>query len=175
MDVRRISLPSGGWWAIRTRPAWKDVGAIGYDSECRLELLLIAITETWSFEETVSPEALARRDECDVAAVVEAMNEEVMPWLDRDTPEMMAKALFAGMSAGQVPEQFFEVQLMAATGWSWQALQSAPADVVLRMAVFLAVAQVKSQGGALQFPPESSLSDRAPTSCCTAEGDEADG
>ncbi len=139
---------------IRTRPTWRDVGAISDKTEERLERLLAAMTEAWSFDEAVSPEALAHRDENDVADLMEALHEDLLPWLDQDTPETMAKELFAGMSTGRVPEGFFEVQLMAASGWSWHDLQSAPADIVLKMAVFLAVSQVKTQGGALRFPPE---------------------
>ncbi|MDA0769322.1 MAG: hypothetical protein O2821_03770 [Chloroflexi bacterium] len=154
LEVRRISLPSGGWWAIRTRPTWQDVGALGDGIEGRLEQLLVNVTEAWSFEDAISLDALARIDDGDMAAVMQVVIEDVLPWLDQDSPEEMAKGLFAGMSTGQVPEEFLDVQLMDATGWSWQVLQSAPADVVLKMAIFLAVSQVKAEGGALQFPPD---------------------
>ena len=168
-ELRRISLPSGGWWAVRTRPTWKDAKAIGEGDGGRLNSFLVAITESWSFEDTVSTETLAHRDECDVDVVLRVIGETVLPWLDMDPPETMAKALFAGMSAGQVPEDFFDVQLMASTGWSWQDLQSAPADVVLKMAVFLAVSQIKAQGGALRFPDNSRPSDDEPTRHGTEE------
>ena len=173
VDVRRVTLPSGGWWTIRTRPTWEDVGNLGDDGEGRLDRLLLAITETWSFEETVSSQAMVHRDDNDVEAVMEAVNEDVVPWLDREAPETMAKELFAGMSTGRVPAQFFEVRLMAATGWSWHDLQTAPADIVLKMAVFLAVSLVKMQGGALRFAQETGSQDGAAMSASTG-GDEAD-
>ena len=176
MEVRRVELPSGYWWDIRTRPTWQDICAIGHDGQARLDELLVAMTEAWYFQEAVTLESLARRDESDVAAVVQIIHDDVLPWLDQDSPESMAKGLFAGMLTGQVPDGFFEVQLMAATGWSWHTLQSTPADIVLKMALFLAVSQVKEQGGALQFPAGPSADGATPNTERSGwtDGDEAD-
>ena len=150
MAIRRVALPSGGWWDIRTRPTWCDAGSLG-DDESRVERLLVAITERWAFDEPVSLETIACRDDDDLATVLTAIQEDVLPWLEQDSPDALSMSLFQAMAVGQVPQYFFEIQLMAATGWSWQTLQSTPADVVMKMALFLAVSEVREQGGTLQF------------------------
>ena len=154
MDVKRIALPSGGWWDIRTRPTWRDAASFG-DDESRVERLLVAITERWVFDEPVSLETIACRDDDDLGAVLTAIQEYVLPWLEQDSPDVLSMSLFRAMAVGQVPEGFFEIQLMAATGWSWQTLQSTPVDVVMKMALFLAVSNIREEGGALQFAIEN--------------------
>lgn len=173
MDVRRVSLPSGGWWAYRTRPTWQDVSVIDSDCERGLERLLVALTEGWAFEDEVCLESLKRRDDKDMAAILQAVLEDVLPWLDQDSPEALAKNLFACMMAGQVPHQFFDVQIMVATGWNWQDLQKTPADVVLKTALFLEVLEAKERGGSLQFPADSSSLEFA-VEDTTADGDGPD-
>lgn len=159
--VRRVKLPTGGWWDIRTRPTWQDASSLRGD-ECQVDDLLAAISEAWSFDGPVSVKSIGFRDESDLAAVLVALQEDVLPWLDQDAPRDLATGLFAAMSIGQVPEKFFEIQLMAATGWSWQTLQSTPADVVLKMALFLGVSDVKEQGGSMRFPEDSRLPESGP-------------
>jgi|GEM_PF-1840102 hypothetical protein len=148
MKIRRIALPSGGWWDIRTRPTWSDAGCFG-DDESSLDRQLVAISERWAFDEPVSLGTIACRDEDDLAAVLTVIQEDVLPWLEQDSPDVLSMSLFQAMAVGEVPEGFFEIQLMAATGWSWQALQSTPADVVMKMALFLAVSHIREQGGTL--------------------------
>ena len=156
--VIRIDLPSGGWWEISTRPLWRHVrkwaadGEGQFDDADLFERALASLTTAWSFGEEVSVEALAQRDEDDLMVALEAFQREVMPNLESDSPRETAEELFAGMVSGQVPPRFAEVSVMAATGWSWQALQETPADVVQKMAIYLAVKQTRDGNGALDFP-----------------------
>ena len=64
----------------------------------------------------------------------------------------MAQRLFAGMVVGQIPREFEETHMMAATGWSWQVLQATPIDVVQKMAIYLAVSDARNTQGSLDFP-----------------------
>ena len=73
---------------------------------------------------------------------------------DRNPGNAEAEELFAALMSGQVPAEFVETHLMAATGWSWQRLKKTPADVVRRMATYLAVANAVEGGGALNFENE---------------------
>ena len=156
-SVKRIELPSGGWWEIVTRPLWGHVRQWSAASQRQdgssvlVELALVSITAAWSFREKVSIEAMAQRDPEDLLAVLQVFHREVVPSLEVGSPREMAEALFAGLVAGQLPAQLDEVYLMAATGWSWQDLQATPADVVQKMAVYLAVKCARDSSGALDF------------------------
>ena len=63
----------------------------------------------------------------------------------------MAQRLFAGMVVGRIPRELEEVHIMAATGWSWQALQGTPVDIVQKMTIYLAVAEARATSGSLNF------------------------
>ena len=155
--IVRVTLPSGGWWDIQTRPLWKHV------SDWRREALddanasglvartLVSLTAAWSFAAEVRPETLAQRDADDLAAVLEVLCLELMPPLQSDGVARMAEELFAEMAAGQIPARFADVHLMAATGWSWRTLRETPADVVERMWIYLAVKRVREGKGTLDF------------------------
>ena len=165
--VNRVALPSGGWWDLLTRPRWGDIGCLvvleapgGEEvgapatAEPLLDLALIALTDAWSFGEPVNAGALADREPADVTAVVEVLGRELLPrWLAGDGVRP-AEALFEGLVAGRVPRQFAEVHMMAQTGWSWAQLQQTPADVVERMAVYLAVTEARRSGGAVDMRDE---------------------
>ena len=156
-DTRRISLPSGYWWEIRTRPLWKHVrrwtanheGSSGRNS--LIEAALAELTVSWGFPEQISIEALAHRDAEDVIAVLEIFIQEISPVLFSDDLDKRAEELLAGLVSGCVPPHFEEVHLMAVTGWDWSALQETPADVVHKMATYLAVRQARDTGGSLDF------------------------
>ncbi len=53
----------------------------------------------------------------------------------------MAEKLYRGLLGGVLTEEFTEVHIMAATGWSWRELQNTPADVVEKMVTYLGVTQ----------------------------------
>ena len=164
-NVRRVGLPSGGWWDISTRPTWADVSGWGNKPQGEsdpglVERALASLTTAWSFAEEISLESVALRDAADLVAVLEAALGDVRSRVAKD-PGEMAEDLFAALAVRRVPPQFEEVHLMAATGWSWETLQRTPADVVEKMAVYLAVVQTRDIGGALEFDPaEEECSDR---------------
>ena len=166
--VKRIDLPSGGWWELETRPRWKHVREWShnragrhrgpsdalYDEQDLVERVLVSLTPGWSFPEPVSIEGLAERDERDVIAAMEMLRREIVTLLDGCSPNLQAEELFACLVTGRVPHEFAEAHLMALTGWSWQALQETPADVVERMSIYLAVKQTRETGGGLDISQE---------------------
>ena len=160
--VRRVELPSGGWWEIETRPRWRHVrewansadGLAGLSGADLSQHALISLTTAWSFQDEISLETLAHRDAEDVLAAMEILKREVAPLWDSDSPRELAEALFAGLVRGRVPGEFADVHLMALTGWSWDTLMKTPADVVERMAIYLAVKEARESGQTLDYPEE---------------------
>ena len=161
----RISLPSGGWWDLVTRPMWRHLrllltgarqGATAA-ADTLVDHLLVALTTAWSFDEPVSLDSLAAREGADMDAVVEVLCASVLPAAVGDGEVLPAahgggkEDLFRGLLAGRVPSPFAEVHILALTGWTWAALQETPVDVVARMAEYLAVRSVKDSGGTLQL------------------------
>ena len=159
-DLRRIELPSGGWWEILTRPRWKhlrqwaDRDRGHQDSPHLVEFALVSLTTAWSFPDRVSLGTLARRETEDLIAALEAFQEDVVPWLEAGNSKASAEGLFAGLMTGRIPPQFAEAHVLAATGWSWQALQETPADLVRKMTTYLAVKQARDNQGTLEFPDD---------------------
>lgn len=156
--VKRIALPSGGWWELRLRPLWRHVrqwmaadGAPGL-----VEQALASLTAAWSFPEEVSADAVRLRHPGDMAAALEVMLQEVIPAMGGASPEQMAQELFAGLLQGQVPASFAEAHLLALTGWTWHDLQETPADVVQKLAIYLAVRHAMDNRGSLEMSGRSS-------------------
>lgn len=88
-DIKRVELPSGGWWDLRKPTKWSDhvkwteilLNRTG-DNDPRLsDKILIAFTEAWSFEAEPSIEAMDDLDIDDVIAAYEAYDEHVAPFL----------------------------------------------------------------------------------------------
>jgi hypothetical protein len=153
-DAYRVELPSGGWWDISVRPAWAHLSEWSDAGNDLVDRALVSLTAGWSFSEPVSVEAIAALDPEDLIAVLEAFKRRAAPYLATRSLRAEAEELFAALMSGQVPAAFVETHLMAATGWSWQRLQRTPADVVRRMATYLAVARAVEGGGALSFENE---------------------
>ena len=149
--VRRVALPSGGWWEIVTRPLWRHVSIWEHESRGLAERALVSLTTAWSFDEEVSSETLSLRHEQDLIAVLETLQRELLPLLASGNPEQAAEELFAGLVEDRIPREFAEAHLMAATGWSWQTLQDTPADVVHRMAIYLAVTGARQTQTSMDF------------------------
>ena len=155
--VKRVTLPSGGWWEIVSRPQWQHVrqwcaeSQEQYGSPDLVERALASLTTAWSFEEEIGPEALTRRNPDDLIAILETFQRAVIPTMEADSSKEMAGELFAGLISGQIPLGFVEVHVMVATGWSWQTLQETPADVVQRMLLYLAVKQARDNKASLEF------------------------
>ena len=156
-SIRRIYLPSGGWWEITTRPLWRHTrtwftALHGPDSDRDLVLVALAsLTTAWSFREDISAETVAGRKAIDLVAILEVFQRDVASQLTSAIPAGLSETLFAGLLNDSIPAEFAEVALMAATGWSWHTLETTPADVVQRMAVYLAVRQAREAGGSLDF------------------------
>ena len=155
----RVNLTSGGWWELETRPRWEQMRGIltetaqGREDEAGLaEQVLLALTTAWSFTEEVSVASLARRDPRDTAAAMNVLEHEVGSLGAGRRPKEHAEGLFQGLAAGAVPDEFAEVHIFAHTGWTWQELQETPADIVRKMAVYLAVKLARDSGGTLDFP-----------------------
>ena len=144
----RIDLPSGGWWELASRPAWRRMRPlIDYGSTGALaSRALIQLTRRWSFPEPVSERAVLSRDREDVAAALETLNRELLQPLREAGSRESAEALFTGMVAGSVPPGFVDVCLMTATGWTWRELSETPADVVIRTALLIAVRDARERG-----------------------------
>ena len=166
--VKRIELPSGGWWEIETRPRWThvrgwyaehfdearhsgDAGRRGPDLAHRA---LVSLTTAWSFPEETSLDSLAQRDAADVLAAMELLGRKVSLPGDAQPPKLLAEELFAGLAVGRVPEQFAEVHIMALTGWDWETLQETPADVVELMVLYMAVKDAIDNASSLDIPEE---------------------
>ena len=160
--VKRIELPSGGWWEIETRPRWRHARewaaglrhgpkASDHGEGGLIDRVLVSLTSSWSFPLPVNLTSLDGIDAEDVIAVLELVRREVAPFWEEQHGSRPAERLFTSLAAGRVPEEFGEVHIMALTGWSWETLQETPADVVRRMATYLSVREARETGGILDF------------------------
>ena len=148
----RLALPGGGWWVLSLRPLWKHVRLWRGGEEGLVETAILQLTSDWSFDEPITPDALKARDPDDIACVVEAIVSVFGP--PSESINEMAERLFRGLHSGVLSEEFAEVHIMAATGWSWQELQNTPADVVDNMVTYLGVTQALSSGSSLDLPDQ---------------------
>lgn len=55
------------------------------------------------------------------------------------------------MMDGNIPDEFADTQIMAATGWNWFVLKDTPAPEVELMVIWLAVKNTRDGGGRLNF------------------------
>ena len=155
--VRRLQLPSGGWWEMETRPRWGHrrlwalPGRLTSSQARPSDRALVALTTAWSFDEPVSLATLRAREAADLGTALDFMGGEIIGSLVQTSLKTMAEELFVGLAGGQVPPSFVEARLMVHTGWSWQTLMETPADVVERVAVYIAVSQAMVTGSALQI------------------------
>ena len=149
----RVALPTGGWWDVETRPTWaqvKEWERWAAEDDTFPERVLAQLTLAWSFLETVSAEAVARRSEADVAAAMDAVERHAAPLAGARSSKELAEGLFEGLVTGRIPEEFADMHLMASTGWSYDELLRTPADVVERMATYLSVRAAYETGGAME-------------------------
>ncbi len=154
----RIDLPSGGWWELEARPRWRQVrewmgASSGPDSQAGLaDGVLVSLTTAWSFDmpiESASIESIAAED---VVVALRAVHRMLAALWDPRRQRELAERLFVEMAAGRTPDEFEEPRIMALTGWSWQALQDTPADVVEAMTTYLVVREARERGGEVEFP-----------------------
>ena len=149
----RVTLPSGGWWDVETRPAWRQVkewAPWAARDEDVAERVLAQLTLGWSFPDAVDLEALSRREPGDVAAAMSAVRQCAAPLAEARSAKELAEALFEDLVAGRVPDEFADVHLMASTGWSYDELMRTPADVVERMSTYLSVRTAYETGGVME-------------------------
>ena len=149
----RVTLPSGGWWDVETRPTWGQTQqwARWADDDALPERALAQLTLAWSFYDAVDVDGVSHRSPADVAAAMEAVERLAAPLADARSIKESAESLFEGLAAGRVPEEFADVHLMAATGWSYDVLMRTPADVVERMSIYLSVRAARETGGTLEI------------------------
>ena len=127
--VKRLDLPSGGWWELETWPRWKHVRELlvlfpvggqpaggPYDQSGLVDRLLVSLTVAWSFGEPVSLTSLARRDTGDVSTAMELLKHEVAPNWEARSPKQLAEELYGSLATGRVPSEFAEAHVMALTG-----------------------------------------------------------
>ncbi len=87
--IKRIELPSGGWWEIETEPKWGDIKAVlnefrksGDSAADVMDFVLIRFSTAWSFDdETINLETLAKRSLEDVVPVLGEVMAKVSPLL----------------------------------------------------------------------------------------------
>ncbi len=126
-----------------------------------MDRALVALSVGWSFSEIISPDTLASRSREDLTAVLEVLHADVIAPLEAEDTRAGAQELFAGLVEGRLPTEFFEAHIMAATGWTWEALQETPVDVVRRLAVYLAVRQAHASQETLDFQDDTDLGTQA--------------
>lgn len=81
-SIRRVKLPSGGWWEIDTNPKWGKMKGLKTTSDPNA--LLVALTAGWSLPIPPSLEAIdAECSVADVIAVMEVVNRDVLPLFER--------------------------------------------------------------------------------------------
>lgn len=135
----RLTLPGGGWWELSLRPLWKHVKLWKGEDECVVETAILQLTLDWSFDEPITRDALKARDLDDLTCVIDAIVDTF--GASSESKRETAERLYRGLHGGALPEEFTDVHIMAATGWSWRELQDTPADVVEKMVTYLGVTQ----------------------------------
>ena len=136
------------------------------DGEFTYSRDFIEATREW-FEQII-PRLAARGNLC----LVQIENEYTVPtplsglpadlldllirWFGSSPLEWLGQSLcyLSDLVAGRVPSGFEDVHIMALTGWSWTALQDAPADVVERMVIYMSVTRARESQGGLAFPAD---------------------
>ena len=131
------------------RPLWKHVKLWKGGDERLVETAILQMTSDWCFDEPVTVDALRARDADDLACVIEAIISTY--GTSSEGKREVAQRLFRGLHSEVLPEDFAEVHIMAATGWSWQELQNTPVDVVEKMVTYLDVTRAVSSGSSLDL------------------------
>ena len=88
-NVKRINLPSGGWWEIVMRPKVRHSAmirrAMEYDDGTAEFRALAVLTTAWSYDAPVSADYILDMDLetlADLEAVVAVFTSEVVPFLE---------------------------------------------------------------------------------------------
>ena len=148
--LRRLELPSGGWWVVDSRISHRvarDLCALSQeDSARRLGRVLFSMTVEWGFDDSPSEASVMRRDIRDIEAVTSVLLDDALPALRRLISGTEAEEVFKSLISGKLPSGYGDVALMESTGWTWQELQDTPEDVVRRMRVYLSVKSVVERG-----------------------------
>jgi len=89
--VKRIELPAtGGYWTIDTRPSWGRLMKIRRAMESpettdedNINIVLVELTEEWSFDDAITSDAIELMDIEDIAHVMQEVNRSVLPLFER--------------------------------------------------------------------------------------------
>ena len=103
--VRRVALPSGGWWDVETRPPVRAMQRLQNVNEGVVDATyeaLVVFTRAWSFPEPVSAEAIQDRRFDDFMSVVKVFEEEVAPFLAQYMPKPKPSSS-SPPSSGEMP------------------------------------------------------------------------
>ena len=148
--LRRLELPSGGWWVVDTRISHRVAGdlcaLLREDGAHRLGRVLFSMTVEWGFDDSPSAESVMRREVRDIEVVTSVLRDDVLPTLRRLSSVAEAEEVFKALMSGKIPSGYGDVALMESTGWTWQELQDTPEDIVRRTQVYLSVQVVVEQG-----------------------------
>jgi hypothetical protein len=149
-SLRRLELPSGGWWVLDTRISHRVSSELftllkGNES-AGLGRVLSGMTVAWGFSDSPSAEAVMQREIGDIEAAMAIIRDNLIPALRHWSSTEEAERVFEALVSGQVPCGYSDVALMESTGWSWQELQDTPEDVVRGMRMYLSVKSAVEQG-----------------------------
>ena len=96
--LKRVELPSGGWWEIETRPNWGEMmqirrilvemGDEGAEGEDFLTTVMAMLTRAWSYQDETGPlevsvETINGLDIMDASEIMYEVNETVIPLLNK--------------------------------------------------------------------------------------------
>jgi hypothetical protein len=149
-NLRRLELPSGGWWALDTRISHRVASELftllKSNDSAGLGRVLFGMTVAWGFSDRPSAEAVMQREIGDIEVATSVIRDDLIPGLRRWTSTEEAERVFEALVSGQTPSGYSDIALMESTGWSWQELQDTPEDVVRGMRVYLSVKSAVEQG-----------------------------
>jgi hypothetical protein len=149
-SLRRLELPSGGWWVLDTRishrVASELIALLNSNDSAGLGRVLSGMTVDWGFSDSPSAEAVMQREIGDIEAATSVIRDDLIPALQRSASTEEAERVFEALVSGQMPGGYSDIALMESTGWSWQELQETPEGVVRGMRMYLSVKSVVEQG-----------------------------
>lgn len=153
--LRRLELPSGGWWVLDTRISHRVAGdlfaLLNEGGAAGLGRILSCMTVAWGFADRPSAESVMRRDVSGIEAATSVLRHAVIPALRSLTSVEEAERVFESLVSGKIPSGYGDVALMESTGWTWRELQDTPEDVVRRMQAYLSVKSTVERGCEPEF------------------------
>ena len=98
MEIKRIDLPSGGWWDLMCKPTWREFREI----QAKLQAIagkpdfeeqsLAIFTSAWSFDKPITDDYISSLDALDVAKAMEFMATEIAPFFIQANSSLSLKS-----------------------------------------------------------------------------------